>query len=163
CAYSDYQRDKVYLRTNPAMRQSLRRKERIEKKRLRVNQEIECDKPVLCPKCGGKDLYDKGQRLFSKIVSEIKITPSGEKRWVVRYNSFSYTCRDCRSTVFGETYRTAGPRSHLGENLASWTVYNHVALRLSYEDIILNLSELFGFSFGTSVLHKIKSRLAEQH
>jgi predicted RecB family nuclease len=147
CAYADYQRDKVYLRTDLAMRRSLRRKERIKKKRLPVNQDIECGRPELCPKCGGKHLYCKGQRLYPKIVSDIKITPAGIKRWVVRYNSLSYTCCDCRSTIFGDAYRKVGPQSRLGENLASWTVYNHVALRLSHEDIILRGTNRM--SFGT--------------
>ncbi len=42
CAYSDYQRDKVYLRTSPAVRESLRRKQRADKRKLKVNEEVKC-------------------------------------------------------------------------------------------------------------------------
>src|SRR5207245_6989126 len=52
CAYSDYQRDKVYLRTSSAMRKSLRRKQRAAKRKLRVNEEVECRKQRKCPRCG---------------------------------------------------------------------------------------------------------------
>ena len=61
CAYSDYQRDKVYLRTSPALRKSLRRKQRAEKRRPKVNEEVECGRPEQCPECGGKQLYSKGR------------------------------------------------------------------------------------------------------
>src|SRR5262249_57904589 len=37
CAYADYQRDKVYLRTSPAVRKSLRRKRRAAGERLQGN------------------------------------------------------------------------------------------------------------------------------
>ena len=83
---------------------------------------------------------------------------SCESRW-----SFRYQCCNCKNTFFGDVYRAVGPQSRLGENLASWTIYNHVALRVSYEDITLNLHELFGYSFGTTVLHKIRGRMAERH
>lgn len=54
CAYSDYQRERVYFRTSPTVRKSLRRKERASgKKRLRVNQHVECGRPERCPACGG--------------------------------------------------------------------------------------------------------------
>ena len=45
CAYSDYQRDRVYLRTSPAMRKSLRRKQRADKRSHKVNEEVDCKKP----------------------------------------------------------------------------------------------------------------------
>jgi predicted RecB family nuclease len=56
CAYSNYQRDKVYLRTSPAMRKSRRRKQRAAKRKLRVNEEIVCRKPQKCPRCGETDV-----------------------------------------------------------------------------------------------------------
>ena len=61
CAYSDYQRDKVYLRTSPAMRKSLRRKQRAIKKRSRVNEEVECPSPEKCPECGAAQIHTFGR------------------------------------------------------------------------------------------------------
>ena len=55
CAYFDYQRDKVYLRTSPAMRRSLRRKQQAAGKRPKVNEEIECGKPDVCPACASRN------------------------------------------------------------------------------------------------------------
>jgi predicted RecB family nuclease len=57
CAYSNYQRDRVYLRTCPAMRKSLRRKQRASRKHLKVNQVVECDGPQVCPQCGSGHVH----------------------------------------------------------------------------------------------------------
>src|SRR5581483_9079363 len=51
-AYSDYQREKVYFRTSPALRRSLKRKRQSRKKRsLKINKTIECGHPKQCPFC----------------------------------------------------------------------------------------------------------------
>src|SRR5204863_5569261 len=60
CAYSDYQREKVYLRTSPAVRKSLRRGERSARKHLRENAVIECDGPQTCPQCGSDQARSHG-------------------------------------------------------------------------------------------------------
>ena len=59
CAYSDYQREKVYVRTSPAVRKSLRRKQRLRKRTLKVNEHIECSRPDRCPECGGNQINIK--------------------------------------------------------------------------------------------------------
>jgi predicted RecB family nuclease len=160
CAYSDYQRDKVYLRTNPAMRKSLRRTKRIGQKRPRVNEEVECGRPEVCPECRGPRVCSSGHQ-NRKVISDLRFTPSGVKRWVVRYSSLRYRCSDCKNTFYGDAYPTA--ESRLGKNVAIWTVYQHVALRQSYEDVTVSLNDLFGVSCGTTILHKSKSRMVEQY
>ena len=58
-----------------------------------------------------------------------------------------YRCWDCKKTFLADVYRTVGPSDR--EESASWAIYHHVALRLSYEDVTLSLNDLFGFSFGS--------------
>jgi predicted RecB family nuclease len=161
CAYADYQRDKVYVRTCPAMRESLRRKRRASRRRLRVNAAVECSRPQVCPECGGSQIHLFGRRLACKVVSDLRITPSGVRRWLVRYRSFRYRCWSCQTTFLGDEYRAATAR--FGNDLSAWAVYQHVALRQSYEDVTLSLNEVFGFSFGSTILNRIKAPLAAQH
>jgi predicted RecB family nuclease len=160
CAYSDYQRDKVYLRTSPAMRKSLRRKQRADRRKPRINEEVECHKPEQCPECADTRVHIFGRRIYRKIVCDLKFTASGVKRWVVRYHSQRYRCWDCKHTFFADAYRTISSR--FGKNLCSWAIYHHVALRQSYEDITSSINDIFGFSFAT-VLNRIKPRMAEEH
>lgn len=164
CAYSDYQREKVYVRTSPAVRNSLKRKPKSGKSKLTVNQEIECLRPEKCPECGSKTVGDRSLLPFhkrSKVMIDLKFTASGVKRWLIRYSSRRYQCQRCQATFFSDDYRAARPR--LGPNLSAWTIYHHIALRESYEDVTQCLNELFGFSFPSTVVHKIKSRLTAQY
>jgi predicted RecB family nuclease len=161
CAYSDYQRDKVYLRTSPAMRRSLRRKQQAAGKRPKVNEEIECGKPDVCPACGSREVRDSGRRRYHLDVSDLKYTSSGVKRWLVRYTSLRYHCGTCRKTFYADAYRSS--RIRLGNNLASWVMYHHVALRQTYEDVNSSLNDIFGFAFTHTVLGRVKPWMAERH
>ncbi len=161
CAYSDYQRDKVYLRTSPAMRKSLCRKKRAAKSKPKLNQKVECPNPVKCPACGGTKIRNSNRKFSNKVVFDLKYSSSRVKRWLVRYSSLRYCCLDCNKTFNADAYRTANFR--FGNNLSAWAIYHHVALRQSYEDVTLSLNDLFGFSFSYAILKRIKPWAAEQH
>ncbi len=161
CAYADYQRDRVYLRTSPAMRKSLQRKQRADKKRLKVNQEIKCARPEACPKCNGTKMHVFSRRIHQKVIADLKFTPSGVKRWISQYSSVRYQCGNCNKAFFPNGYYIA--RHGWGNNLSSWAIYHHVALRQSYHDVTLSLHDLFGFNFHNTILDQITVRAAEQY
>lgn len=52
CAYWDYQRDKVYFRTNKRIKAIARREERIEHSAVPANKVISASRPPVCPGCG---------------------------------------------------------------------------------------------------------------
>ena len=56
CARFNYQRDKVLLRTDPAVRASIRRRQTKARPIRRANIEIRCDSPAHCPYCGATKL-----------------------------------------------------------------------------------------------------------
>jgi predicted RecB family nuclease len=161
CAYSDYQREKVYLRTSPAVRKSLQRKQRTSERRLKVNVEVRCGRPTACPECDGARAVIWGSQVHQRVISDLKFTASGVKRWIVRYSSLRYRCADCKKTFFADAYRTARPR--WGTNLSSWAIYNHVALRQSYYDVNLSFNDIFGFSFSPTLLTRIILWAAERY
>jgi Transposase IS66 family/RNase_H superfamily len=161
CAYSDYQRDKVYLRTSPEMRKSLQRKHRADKKRLKVNEDVKIARPEVCPECGGTKVYVFSRLVHQKVIFDLKFTSSGVKRWISRYSSLRYQCEGCKKTFFPDSYYTA--RHRWGDNLSSWAIYHHVALRQSYEDVSMSLQDLFGFVFHNSILNRITLRGAERY
>jgi predicted RecB family nuclease len=162
CAYSDYQRDKVYLRTSPAVRKSQRRKHLAGRKRLKENEVIECGGPQSCPKCGRVTVCTKnGNRNARLLCYDLRFTSSGVKRWLVRYTSSRYSCVRCGKTFYASAYRAVMKR--IGNNLASWVIYQHVALRLSYEDVRLSLIEIFGFQFTHTVVGRVKPLMGGRH
>jgi hypothetical protein len=161
CAYSNYQRDKVYLRTNPGVRKSLWRKQRAARKRLKENEVVECGGPQTCPQCGSDQVRTNGTWHARMRVWDLKFTRSGVKRWVACYRSLRYACSACKKTFYAAAYRAAMTR--VGNNLASRAIYQHIALRLSYEDVNLSLNEVFGFQFTHSVLGRVKPWMAGRH
>jgi predicted RecB family nuclease len=166
CAYSDYQRERVYVRTSQAVRRSQKRKLRGGKRTriLKVNHEVECDPPQKCPECGSEKVGHRSllpSQTSRKVVFDLKFTRTGVKRWVVRYSSLRYECGHCQATFHADEYRAARPR--LGPNLSVWAIYHHVALRQTYEDVAQSLNDLFGFSFPSTMLSKIKPRLTAIH
>ena len=160
CAYSDYQRDKVYLRTSPAMRQSLKRKKRASRLRPKTNERVECEKPGNCPECGSTKVHTFRSQRSYKSVYDLKFNRSGVKRWIVKYSSLRYRCWECRVTFNSDEYRT---NYLFGPNLSCWAIYQHIALRQSYEDLETSLNDIFGFSFGYSILKHIKPRMADKY
>jgi predicted RecB family nuclease len=161
CAYSNYQREKVYLRTSPAVRKSLRRKQRATRKRLKENEVVECGGPQTCPRCGSGEVRTASTWHARMRVWDLKFTRSGVKRRVARYRSLRYACLACKKTFYAAAYRDAIHR--VGNNLASWVIYQHVALRLSHQDVTFNLNEVFGFQFSYSLLKKVKPWMAGRH
>jgi predicted RecB family nuclease len=159
CAYSDYQRERIYVRTNPAVRKSLKR--RTAKKKLKVNQEIECGRPEKGPEGSNERVRDLGRQPYHKLLLDLKSTPSGVKRWVVRYSSQRYQCSGCKVTFHADIYRAR--KSQFGRNRSAWAIYHHVALRQTYDDITEELNDLFNFSFTYEVLKRIKPDMAERY
>jgi predicted RecB family nuclease len=161
CAYSDYQREKSYVRTCPAIRTSLRRKQHLAKRTLKVNEHIDCGRPERCPECDSTRIRIVNRGPYHKTVFDLKFTSSGVRRWVIRYSSQRYKCCICKKSFFADEYRSSN--SQYGKDLACWALYHHVALRQSYEDVTLSLNEIFGFAFNYVILNRVMPGMAERH
>ncbi len=158
CARFNYQREKVLLRTDPAVRASVRRKRARARPIRKANAELRCDPSDRCPSCEGTEIKCYHSQSYSKLVYDLKFTQTGVKRWVIRYASQRSRCMGCGKTF----YSTLDPRNlKTGPRLASWAVYQHVALRLSFEDIAVSLNDLFGYSYSGKIGQRAQSRLAE--
>ena len=112
-AYWDYQRARVYVKSNGYVKTAFRFASHRQKS-VRPNKIIESSRPRSCPRCARTSkIYQhaKGQ----KTVLDLKFTPHGIKRWVVCYKFFRYYCQNCKTT-FNSPKRigrgaSSGPRS----------------------------------------------------
>jgi predicted RecB family nuclease len=161
CAYSDYQREKIYVRTSPAIRASLRRNRRLSKRTVRANEYIECGKPERCPECDGTQIHISRRQPNHKTVFDLRFSSLGVRRWVIRYSSQRYRCGVCKNTFLADEYRSVELR--IGNDLASWVLYHHVALRQTHADVDLSLNEIFGFTFGYHFLRRTMPWAAARH
>ena len=143
CARFNYQRDKVLLRTDPAVRASVRRKRARARPIRKANLEIRCDPPASLPCVRSHPNQVVAQKSSdSKLVFDLKFTRTGVKRWVIRYSSQRSQCLRCGKTFYSDSYPTDQKTGH---TLASWAVYQHVALRQSFADIALSINDIFGY------------------
>lgn len=81
CAYFDYQRDKIFIRTNKNFK---RYKKRIERKYLytKINKHIKIRAYSVCPYCKCKKLF--GKREYKRVVIDLNVFNSGVKKWIVQ-------------------------------------------------------------------------------
>jgi hypothetical protein len=77
CACFDYQRDKALFRTDPAVRQALRRIRRPAPP-YKVDRETTVPRPAACPQCGSAGLHVRGDH--RKTLVDLKTVRGGLKR-----------------------------------------------------------------------------------
>ena len=98
-AYWDYQRERVYVKSNRNLMRALDRTSR-PKRALAPDTTIECPRPHRCPKCNSTEMFGHGKA--SKTVLDIKFMRHGVKRWISRYKFHRYKCLTCGATFFPE-------------------------------------------------------------
>jgi predicted RecB family nuclease len=153
CAYFDYQRERVYVRTSDLVKKSVQRKKRIPRIG-RLNQIIELGRPSHCPHCGTIKLFKHGA--VSKIVHDLKLFKGGIKRWMAKYMAQRYLCTKCGRTFFPEEY----PSSKWGDKLQAWAVYQNIGLLRSHGSIMEEMCELFSYEYPLHVANRSKILLA---
>lgn len=151
--YWDYQRSRIFLRTDKRVKAAVQKISKSEQRPLRINQTIELqDRPPCCPKCG--HLKVQRNRWTTKTVEDLKFSTSGVKRWVVTYRFVGYLCCSCGSSFYAPDRPWA--RGKYGHNLRSYILYYLIELRTPQTAVDRSLNQLFGMSLpnGTSAGQK---------
>ena len=155
-AYWDYQRSKVYIRTDKKIRQSIKKSKRTHAN-LAVDKEANIDDPLEhCPKCHSENLsvIDSPAHL----VFDLRFTGRGIKRWVVRYHYQKYKCHEC-STVTTSYHRDW----QYGPNFRAYVTYLLIEMRLSYQKISDHITSLFNLPVRTNTPSYIKYEMANKY
>ena len=156
-AYWDYQRSKVYARTNKAIRRTVRKSKVRRRSAIAEKQVTLTDAPNKCHRCGATRLW-RYSRDNSHIVYDLKFTRRGIKRWAVQYHYSTYVCSQCRAemTIYSQD-------TQYGPNLRAFVIYLLIELRLSYQRAIEHMSSLFDVALPNSTAYDIKSATAEKY
>jgi predicted RecB family nuclease len=156
-AYWDYQRSKVYARTNKAIRRTVRKPQGRRKNAAVEKQVTVRDAPDKCHRCGATRFWTY-RRDKSHVVYDLKFTRRGIKRWAVRYHYGMHKCSECRAEM-----TIHSPDSQYGPNLRAFVIYLLVELRLSYQSAIKHVSSLFDVPLPNSTAYDIKSAMAKKY
>ena len=157
-AYWDYQREKVYVKSNGCVKRAFKFASH-RKKSVRPNKIFECSRPRSCPRCGVSKIYqhEKGQ----KTVFDLKFTPNGIKRWVVRYTFCRYQCQICKTTFYSP--KKNWMRSKFGSEIIAYALYQNIELRLPQGAVDRSMKKLFGLPFALGTTKRFKDEAAEKY
>jgi hypothetical protein len=165
CAYFDYQRKKVYVRTSNALKKKKSGKKKLPNKKLRVSNHVMI-KASSCPTCksrkiiGGvkREKWSKGSNV--KRAFDLVLTPGGIRRKVIEVRASIHQCLNCDKKFIPPAYQRLDKHFH---SLKSWAMFQHVEYSISFEAISRMFEEFFSLRVLTSEIHEFKSFLARYY
>lgn len=158
-AYFDYQREKVYVRTDRNLPRK-RRGDRVNSrsKRFRINKRIEIEASA-CPHCGSARI-EKGTKLSRKIAFDLRITAGGMWRQIIECIAATYKCRRCDRYFVPSEFKN---RSIYMHTLKSWAMHQHVANRVPLRKVVRMFDEFFGLPVSSTYVHMYKAQMALEY
>jgi predicted RecB family nuclease len=158
CAYWDYQRDRIYIRSSVHLRRAARQKRRKMRRHiLPINLTTTATRRWQCPGCASKKIRKTGRH--SRLLYDLKFTTGGVKRWICKYNIDHYQCRECGKPFASDVYEWT--RHRYGLQLLSYVVHSIIELHIPQLKLSGILRTLFGYQVGEPTIHGLKRRAAE--
>ena len=159
CAYFDYQREKVFLRTSTTIRRSCTKTSERRRRKLRANREVTI-RANRCPHCGSSDIARCAGEKHVKVAYDLRFSESGIRRQVIHCTTRLHTCRDCHTAFLPERYKRREKHFH---GLKSWVMYQHVVHRISLSSLPSMLQDCFALHVLSDELYTIRSLMAQRY
>lgn len=160
CAYFDYQRDKVYVRTNRTLARAARRRRSGNRvRKYCVNQRVDLT-VATCPHCGSKKILPADAGVRRRQLFDLKFSSSGIARRVVECIARATSCADCGASLFPDQFYKFAKHQHA---LRSWVVHEHVTHRVGFRKIGAALEQYFGLRVCHLHLLKLKDLMARYY
>ena len=150
-AYFDYQRNKVYLRTNKKVKRALGRAKKYRQHVNKVDKKIKY-LPMKCPNCSQNNFYRLNNT--KKIVINLKFMKNGVKKWIVRLPASSFQCSTCVEEFSFHKY---------GRNLIIWSMNQYLTYLPSIPKIGEMILENFNIYVQEGDLYDYKPNLAKEY
>jgi predicted RecB family nuclease len=152
CAYFDYQRSKVYLRTSKVVRRALVRERGARSEVNKTDKRIVV--PEKCPKCGDDRVITASKVLRRRRILDLKFMRNGVKKWVVEVDGKDFKCLNCNAIFECSMY---------GRNLLVWSMNQHVTYRVGLERVGQMLQENFNIEVPRYKLFYLKADLVQYY
>ena len=129
CAYFDYQRERIFVRTNRRIKRSKAKTEGSKNRKLRISRHIHVY-AERCPSCGSTKITDSPDPLKVscwkprvKRAFDLVHTPTGIRRKVISCRTSVHQCRKCGYAFVPDEYAQLDKHFH---GLKSWAMYHHM-------------------------------------
>ena len=158
-AYFDYQRSKVYIRSQPEMKQIHRHKRKRKEVTNKPNR-IVVRGARKCWRCKSRELVRDTTRWHRKRQLDLRIsTTTGIRRWITEFRTPFFTCSKCKVPVSTPSYKR---ESRWGHTLIAWCMYQHIVNKIPIEGLETTLRECFGIKVPYPQIHRFK-RIAAKY
>lgn len=155
-AYFNYQRKKIYLRTNKQIKKAVQRVTKKEKKNLKVDRQINMYYEV-CPNCGGSSIETKSTH--KGIVVDLVFIKNGIKRCIKEVQGGHQVCNTCNKKLMRVNFNKL---QGYGKDLVAWTVDQYISYRIGLTNVANVLRETFNIDIGVCI-YEFKEKLAEKY
>src|SRR6266498_1129501 len=165
CAYFDYQRERVYVRTSKTIRKSAGGKKKSLNRAIRASEQVMIVASK-CSVCKSKEVASgfkkqvRTQEPRVKRAFDLSLTPGGIKRKVIEFRTSVHQCRQCGKEFVPEQHQRLDKHFH---GLKSWAMFQHVEHRTSLEIIGRMVEEFFGLHVRVNEIHMFKSLMARHY
>jgi predicted RecB family nuclease len=165
CAYFDYQRKRVFVRTDRKLKRRQQKRKQSPNMRLRVTRRVVIVASH-CPKCKSPDVVSsvKGDvrtgKPRIKRAFDLLFTRGGIRRQVIECRTSVHRCQQCGEEFVPHQHQRLDTHFH---GLKSWAMYQHVAHGLSQQTIATMLEEFFGLRVNAAILHSVKGLMARHY
>jgi len=159
CSYWDYQRDRVYVRSNQRIKRARKTEQKKKRRSLRLNQIVGPTRRWECPKCQSRKIAKYSRH--TKLLYDLKFITGGVKRWITKYVVEHYECRHCAARFPSDTI--SWTRHRYGREFLAYVIHNLVELHVPQLKIAKSVNRLFGYPIGNSYINRLKVRAAEEY
>jgi predicted RNA-binding Zn-ribbon protein involved in translation (DUF1610 family) len=163
CTYFDYQRDRVFARTQRLPPRSPSKPVKFTKRQLSLATNV---REVLyaCPACGAKRLRRGKEIVRWQIDLKFYKTQIGVKKWQPRYIVSNYQCPKCGvKFTLPTTPFVANSRVKYGHGLTCWCVYQSILGKQPMLSVHRGLRDIFNLNIPIADLYRFKQILASYY
>jgi predicted RecB family nuclease len=156
-AYWNYQREKIYIRSNRRLKSISQKKAVGQVEALPINKVIEYPPPSNCPVCQSTNIVKRNER--RKIVHDIKFGHTSIKRWIMKHSFHRYSCSQC-----GATFDSLPPdlqKNKYGLGFVAYVIFQVIELAIPQESVMHSLNCLFKFQLSSGQINPVKSKAAQ--
>jgi predicted RecB family nuclease len=174
-AYFEYQRNKIYFRTNPKIKKIVKLKEKQKEFRYKPDKIITI-KSIKCPKCKSKAIVRDESKFYQRICFDLHLFSHGIKRKIILYKIYFHFCPECRLSYVPieakkikiYALRDSNAKKYImqkgfGHNLLAWTVHQNVVNGITFENLQSTAKDYFGLQIGYRRFWDIKILASEYY
>jgi predicted RecB family nuclease len=158
-AYWDYQRDKIYIRSNPSLQKSAKRKRRNSHHSLPVNTTVRPSRPRKCPACNSTRVFRNGRD--RRLIIDMRFYNGCVRRWIIRYIVDRYKCCDCGWPFRSDNYNFS--RSPYSANVMAYVMYNIIEMRIPQNKLSHIVQKMHEYPLGQSTINRMIPRAVEKY